>query len=66
MEVFKDYAYYYNAFYRDKDYGTEARQIDDLLQRYGKNINTLINLGCGTGKHDLELVEWGISVPESI
>ena len=59
MEVFKDYAYYYNTFYRDKDYGTEARQIDGCLQRYGKNINTLINLGCGTGKHDLEFAEMG-------
>ena len=38
MEVFKDYAYYYNAFYQDKDYKTEAEQVDHLLKRYGHNI----------------------------
>ena len=33
MEVFKDYAYYYNAFYQDKDYKLEAEQIDYLFSR---------------------------------
>ena len=36
MEVFKDYAYYYNAFYRDKDYASEAAQVDVLLKKYGE------------------------------
>lgn len=54
MEVFKDYAYYYNAFYQDKDYASESRQIDILLKRYGSNIRKIINYGCGTGKHDIE------------
>ena len=26
MEVFRDYAYYYNAFYQDKDYAAESCQ----------------------------------------
>ena len=30
MEVFRDYAYYYNAFYQDIDYRTEAGQFDIL------------------------------------
>ena len=55
MEVFKDYAYYYNAFYRDKDYRAEAQQVDMLLKKYGKNISKILNYGCGTGRHDLEL-----------
>lgn len=59
MEVFKDYAYYYNAFYRDKDYGAEAVQIDFLLKKYGKDISTVINYGCGTGRHDIELTKMG-------
>ena len=33
MEVFKDYAYYYNTFNKDKDYKKEAKQIDDLIKR---------------------------------
>ncbi len=59
MEVFKDYAYYYNAFYQDKDYKAEAEQVDLLLKRYGDNISTIINYGCGTGRHDIELSKMG-------
>ena len=59
MEVFQDYAYYYNAFYQDKDYKAEAKQIDLLLQKYGQNIKKIINYGCGTGRHDIELSKLG-------
>lgn len=59
MEVFQDYAYYYNAFYRDKDYGAESRQVDTLLKRYGNGIRKIINYGCGTGRHDMELSKLG-------
>lgn len=59
MEVFKDYSYYYNAFNQNKDYAAEAEQVDVLLKRYGENIKKIINYGCGTGKHDLELSKLG-------
>lgn len=59
MEVFQDYAYYYNTFYKDKNYTVEAAQIDKLLKRYGTNIKSVINYGCGTGKHDMELMKMG-------
>lgn len=59
MEVFQDYAYYYNAFYQDKDYRMETQQVDILLKRYGNNIKKIINFGCGTGKHDIELSRMG-------
>lgn len=59
MEVFNDYAYYYNAFYQDKDYKAEAIQVDSLLKRYGQDTSKIINYGCGTGRHDLALSELG-------
>ncbi|MDE7430543.1 MAG: methyltransferase domain-containing protein [Lachnospiraceae bacterium] len=59
MEVFKDYAYYYNTFYRDKDYKAEVKQIDYLLKKYANDISTLVNYGCGTGRHDIELAKLG-------
>lgn len=59
MEVFQEYAYYYNAFYKDKDYKAEAKQIDLLLNKYGNNVKHIINFGCGTGKHDIELMGMG-------
>jgi len=59
MEIFKDYAYYYNLFYQDKDYKSEAAQINCLLKRYDEGINRIINFGCGTGKHDIEFTKIG-------
>lgn len=59
MEVFKDYAYYYNVCYRDKDYKMEAEQVSSLLKKYGKDIKSIINFGCGTGRHDIELSQLG-------
>lgn len=59
MEVFGDYAYYYDTFYRDKDYKQEAETVHSLLTKYGSNIHELLNFGCGTGKHDIELTKLG-------
>ena len=44
MEVFKDYASYYNAFYESKDYGAEAAQVNYLLKQHGENIEKVINI----------------------
>lgn len=59
MEIFQDYALYYNLFYEEKDYSAEAKQVDGLLNKYGVNIKKIINYGCGTGKHDIELSKLG-------
>lgn len=59
MGVFQDYAYYYNAFYKDKDYKQEAKQVDEILKRYDSQIKEIMNLGCGTGRHDIELDKLG-------
>lgn len=59
MQTFQDYAYYYNLFYKDKDYRAEAETVDKLLKRYHPQIKNIINFGCGTGRHDLELAKLG-------
>ncbi|MCR5746367.1 MAG: class I SAM-dependent methyltransferase [Lachnospiraceae bacterium] len=59
MNTFKDYALYYNAFYKDKDYANEAHQVDTLLREYAPGKRSLITFGCGTGKHDFELIKLG-------
>lgn len=59
MEVFQDYAYYYNSFYKDKDYKMEAGTIDKLLKTYNSQVQKIMNLGCGTGRHDIELTKLG-------
>lgn len=59
MQIFQDYAYYYNAFYKDKDYKAEAAVVDKLLKGCNPQIRSIINFGCGTGKHDIELAKLG-------
>ena len=59
METFNDYAYYYNSFYKDKDYAAEAGIIDRLIKEYGRSVGSIINFGCGTGRHDIELCNMG-------
>lgn len=61
MDNFKDYAYYYNLIYNDKNYKEEAEQIASLLRKYGctRENATVLNLGCGTGRHDAELDKLG-------
>ena len=62
MKEFKKYAQYYDLLYRDKDYSAEASYIHSLLQSHGSGISSLLELGCGTGKHALLLAEAGYDV----
>lgn len=52
MDIFKDYASYYNLLYQDKEYGAEANYIICLINKYCKDAKSILNLGCGTGRHD--------------
>lgn len=64
MESFQDYAYYYNLFYGDKDYAEEALVINDFIEKYtrSKAKREILNIGCGTGRHDIELHKLGYKV----
>lgn len=64
MESFHDYAYYYNMFYRDKDYAGEAKIVNEIIEKYGKQNyeKRILNIGCGTGRHDLEFNKLGYKI----
>jgi len=62
MTCFADYARYYNLLYKDKDYAGEAQYVHKLIQTYKPNAKTILNLGCGTGNHDFELLKLGYEV----
>ena len=62
MSTFNQYAEYYDLLYKDKDYTQEANYIDSLLQKYLSNPKTILELGCGTGKHAIILGKKGYKV----
>jgi SAM-dependent methyltransferase len=62
MTVFAHYARYYDLLYKDKDYTGEAEYVHALLQRQGNTPKSILELGCGTGKHALLLAKKGYAV----
>jgi SAM-dependent methyltransferase len=62
MSVFNEYARYYDLFYRDKDYAGETDYIHKLIQSHRPDAVTVLNLGCGSGRHDRCLAEKGYAV----
>lgn len=62
MNVFGGYANYYNLLYQDKDYQSEADYIYSLIARHAPGSSSVLELGCGTGKHALLLAGKGLVV----
>lgn len=62
MNVFGNYARYYNLLYQDKDYVGEAKFIDQLIQANAPTSQSILELGCGTGTLALLLVKEGYNV----
>lgn len=59
---FKAYSRYYDLFYADKDYAGEARFVADLVARHAPHARTVLEIGCGTGRHARELSPRGFTV----
>jgi SAM-dependent methyltransferase len=61
--VFGDsYADAYDALYSDKDYSRECDLVDEALATYAAGARRILDLGCGTGGHSLELAARGYEV----
>lgn len=57
------YANAYDILYDDKDYATECDLIERIFQTYGDDsINSILDLGCGTGNHAIHLAQRGYEV----
>jgi len=59
MSHFKQYSKYYNLLYKDKNYLEEANYIDQLIKKYAPDSKTLLDIGCGTGKHAALMADKG-------
>jgi SAM-dependent methyltransferase len=63
MSVFdSSYAAAYDLLYRDKDYSGEAKFVSDLARKHLPEAKTLLDLGSGTGRHDVEFAALGYDV----
>ncbi len=62
MATFGNYSRYYNLLYKDKDYKGEAGFIHDLIQKYLPDAQNILDLGCGTGRHDALLAKKGYAI----
>jgi SAM-dependent methyltransferase len=63
MSQFGDlYSQYYDLLYSDKDYTGEVEYIDKLIKENSINTKTILDMGCGTGKHAELLYDKGYIV----
>jgi len=62
MSVFGNYALYYDLLYKDKDYKAEINYIYGLIKKYSLEAASILELGCGTGKHAELLAEKGLNI----
>jgi predicted TPR repeat methyltransferase len=63
MENFKLYSKYYDLLYKDKDYKVESEYVLSVLNRFKSvEINSIIELGCGSGGHAQYLAKKNLRV----
>jgi len=56
--IYSDYAQFYDAIYRDKDYRSEVEFLFGELKTNGLPLNaTALDIGSGSGRH-LEAMQW--------
>ncbi len=62
MKIFDAYAKYYDLLYRDKNYTEEAEYIEKIISKYKPGAESILDLGCGTGRHDIIFAQKGFAV----
>ena len=63
MDVFNNYAQYYDILYQEKDYEGECDFLKQIFEVFSDNpILSILELGCGTGGHALPLARRGYDV----
>lgn len=57
------FAQYYDVLYMDKNYAQECDFIERQIRQFGpRNAKTVLDVGCGTGVHAIEMARRGYTV----
>jgi SAM-dependent methyltransferase len=63
MTVFGAYANFYDSLYAGKDYPAECGFVEKIFQQHAGNpVRTILDMGCGTGGHVLQMARRGFDV----
>jgi len=62
MSNFNLYSKYYDLLYKHKDYKAESDYVFNALNEYDKNIESILELGCGSGAHANFLSKKGLEI----
>lgn len=63
MPIFNKYAKYYDILYAEKDYTAECDYLESIIKKYATQpVQSILDLGCGTGGHAFELSRRGYQV----
>jgi len=72
MSVFGEaYSKYYNLLYKDKNYKEEFDYINGIINKYSRDSKTVLDIGCGTGRHlkffkDIGYDVFGVDLSENM
>ncbi len=61
-DVYSAFAEIYDQVMRDVDYDSWTQYVIDLTQKYEVEVNTVLDLACGTGGHALRFAQLGYQV----
>ena len=59
---FVNYAQYYDDFNTKKNYLDESLYIDSIIKKFHPGSSSILDVGCGTGLHDIELSKFGYTM----
>ena len=62
MDIFGEFAKYYDLVHENKNYEKESAYIDRLIKKYNTGAKTILDIGCGTGNYAFAMQKLGYEV----